>query len=346
MNASQQASTDLGSPKRWQTWLESFQNQSSPMTLLDSKCQVQVLTQSQDLPKPWQPDADQVFLVPSFEVLEELASGGIKTARIAVVPEGEQEAWTAVIKDLAPGEAVRPPKPYSFPFRSLVVVPTYNEMENLEAMVKAIRTYADSDILVVDDNSPDGTGQLADELSKRFEGVHVMHRQEKQGLGRAYLAGFHWALEHRYKRILEMDCDFSHAPWDLPRLLHASQDADLVIGSRYAGGGGTEGWVASRRMLSRGANLYTRIFLGFSVNDWTAGYRCYRAALLSSIDLQEIVTNGYSFQIEMTWRSKRTGAKVKELPIHFIDRDLGKSKMSRAIAFEAIKVVPWLRLKG
>jgi dolichol-phosphate mannosyltransferase len=185
---------------------------------------------------------------------------------------------------------------------------------------------------------------IADELAAAGPRVSVLHRAEKQGLGRAYLAGFAWALERGYERVFEMDCDFSHPPWDLPRLADAARSADLVIGSRYVSGGRTTGWALSRRLLSRCANLYTRAFLGLGVHDWTAGFRCYDTALLGALELGSVRTDGYAFQIEMTWRTRRQGGSVRELPIRFVDREAGKSKMSRAIALEAVLTVPRMRL--
>ncbi|MCB9880594.1 MAG: polyprenol monophosphomannose synthase [Planctomycetes bacterium] len=212
-------------------------------------------------------------------------------------------------------------------------------------MVDAVRRFCAVDVLVVDDNSPDGTGDLADRIAAENDDVFVLHREEKRGLGPAYVAGFQWGLERGYERLFEMDCDFSHAPWDLPRLAAASADADLVIGSRYVKGGATEGWTLSRRLLSRGANLYTRTFLGPKVRDWTAGFRCFNADMLRKLPLDQLSASGYSFQIEMAWRTLNAGGRIREVPIGFVDRNEGKSKMSRAIAMEAVRLVPRLRLR-
>ncbi|HHI79425.1 MAG TPA: polyprenol monophosphomannose synthase [Planctomycetes bacterium] len=258
----------------------------------------------------------------------------------------DAEEWIQALAESLPGDPLIPPRPFRFPWRSLVILPTYNERENLEQMTQAIFRYLDTDILVVDDNSPDGTGEIADGLAAANPRIRVLHRTKKEGLGKAYLAGFRLALEEDYERIFETDCDFSHAPWDLPRLMAASEEADLVIGSRYVRGGSTEGWALPRVMLSKSANLYTRFWLGFGVHDWTAGFRCYHASLLKKLDFDAIAANGYSFQIEMTWRTLRLGAKVRELPTRFVDRNLGKSKMNKKIALEAIRIVPWLRLRG
>jgi len=325
---------DLFSPEsklRTSTWdapPSRFQAVSSPDAIPES-----VVTRTGD-----------AWLVANFELAERLVSRGAESSRIGVDRRGAPQLWIRSLEHAGPLAPLVPPEPFEFPWRSLVIVPTYNESDNLERMVGAILRHLSCEILVVDDDSPDGTGRIADELSERHESVHVLHRTEKAGLGRAYIAGFRWALERGFERIYEMDCDFSHPPWDLPRMTAASEDADLVIGSRYVTGGSTEGWVLRRRLLSRGANLYTRLFLGFSVNDWTAGFRCYSSDLLSSLDLDSIAANGYSFQIEMTWRSLRQGARVREIPIHFVDRTVGTSKMDLSIALEALRVVPWLRL--
>ncbi|GEM_PF-63318 len=289
---------------------------------------------------------DHLFLVPSFELAEALIARGADSARIAVRHEEGAEDWIQALTKSLPGDPLIPPRPFRFPWRSLVILPTYNERENLEQMTQAIFRYLETEILVVDDNSPDGTGGLADQLAAKDKRVRVLHRTRKEGLGKAYLAGFRLALEEGYERIFETDCDFSHAPWDLPRLMAASETAELVIGSRYVRGGSTVGWALPRVMLSRGANLYTRSWLGFKVHDWTAGFRCYHASLLKKLDFDRVAANGYSFQIEMTWKSLRLGAKVREIPTRFVDRNLGKSKMNKKIALEAIRIVPWLRLKG
>ncbi|HEY1017189.1 MAG TPA: polyprenol monophosphomannose synthase [Herpetosiphonaceae bacterium] len=218
----------------------------------------------------------------------------------------------------------------------MVVVPTYNERENLPRIVPQILAH-DLDILVVDDNSPDGTGALADELAAGDSRVHVLHRPGKQGLGRAYIAGFRRALELGAPFIFEMDADFSHDPKYLPALLGAARSSyDLAIGSRYVAGGGTTDWGAGRRFISKGGNFYARLILGLPLADATAGYRCYRRAVLDTLNLDAITSNGYSFQIEMAYRTHSAGFKVGEIPIIFPDRRVGQSKMSRQIVIEAL----------
>ncbi|GAC1343502.1 MAG: hypothetical protein NVSMB23_17420 [Myxococcales bacterium] len=220
--------------------------------------------------------------------------------------------------------------------RALVVLPTYNERENLEAIVPAILAAApELDVLVVDDNSPDGTGGLADALAAGEPRVRVLHRPRKEGLGRAYLHGFSVALEAGYGRILEMDADFSHAPDRLPALLAAARDADVVLGSRYVEGGGTVNWGVGRKVLSRGGSLYARSILGLQVRDLTGGFKCFRRGVLEALDLATVQSTGYAFQIELTYRAVRRGFKVVEVPITFADRRVGKSKMSRKIVLEA-----------
>jgi dolichol-phosphate mannosyltransferase len=235
--------------------------------------------------------------------------------------------------------------------RYLIVLPTYDERENLPRMVEALaavrgRTPFEGDVLVVDDNSPDGTGQLADRLAESHEWLHVLHREQKQGLGPAYLAGFEWALARPYSHILEMDCDLSHPPEALPDMLVASADADLVLGSRYVRGGGVEGWPASRKLISRGGCLYARVLLGVPIRDLTGGFKCFRRWVLESLDLRNVRAGGYAFQIELTYRTLRMGGRVVELPITFTDRTLGTSKMSRSIVIEAVRQVPALRLQA
>jgi dolichol-phosphate mannosyltransferase len=284
-----------------------------------------------------QPDPDR-HCVATFDEAEALIAGGIESARVAVADDPATVRWEE-------GRYV-PAAPWQPPRRSLVVIPTYNESENLRAMVEAIGVYAATDILVADDNSPDGTGRIADDLTEEHEHVHVLHRPGKQGLGPAYLAGFKWALERGYERVLEVDCDFSHAPWDVPRLIHAAETADLVIGSRYVPGGSTTGWTLRRRLLSRGGNAYTSVFLGRQVRDWTAGFRCFRADILRRLDFSHVGANGYAFQIAMTWAVLRAGGTVREIPVRFVDRARGKSKMDWSIALEAIRLVPKLRWRG
>jgi dolichol-phosphate mannosyltransferase len=227
-----------------------------------------------------------------------------------------------------------------------VCLPTYNERENLEPMVAALREVLGQDgiVLVIDDNSPDGTGQIADRLAAADDRVHVLHRPCKEGLGPAYLAGFERALELGADLIMEMDCDFSHDPADVPRLTEAAETTDLVIGSRYVPGGGTRNWGLVRRLISRGGSLYAQILLGVRVRDLTGGFKCYRRAVLESIDLAAIGSKGYAFQIETTYRTIRAGFHVVEVPIVFVDRQVGGSKMSKSIVLEAVWKVPMLRM--
>jgi dolichol-phosphate mannosyltransferase len=223
-----------------------------------------------------------------------------------------------------------------------VCLPTYNERGNLEPMVRALGD-KDVHVLVVDDNSPDGTGEIADRLAGELDYVDVLHRDRKEGLGPAYLAGFRRALAEGADLILEMDCDFSHSPDDVPRLVSAAAGADLVIGSRYVDGGSIGNWGAVRKIVSAGGSLYARILLGAPIHDLTGGFKCYRRHVLETIDLDGIDSKGYAFQIETTYRALRAGFRVVELPIHFVDREEGGSKMSRAIVAEAIWKVPALR---
>ena len=228
----------------------------------------------------------------------------------------------------------------------VVCLPTYNERENLEAMVSALSDVLPEDgrILVIDDNSPDGTGEIADRLAAAREDVDVLHRPRKEGLGPAYLDGFRHALAQGAELIFELDCDFSHDPADVPRLAAAAADADLVLGSRYVAGGGTRNWGLLRRVISRGGSLYAQILLGLRVRDLTGGFKCYRRGVLQAVDLDAIHSKGYAFQIETTYRAVRKGFRVVEVPIVFADREVGGSKMSRAIVLEAIWKVPALRL--
>lgn len=281
-----------------------------------------------------------------FAAAEALVRSGIDSARI-VVAQGQDplRARDAAARGCAAGDGPVPAAPHVPPWRTLVVVPTYNEKDNLAAIVRAIWLYLDCDILVVDDGSPDGTGALADALAKADARLSVLHRTGKQGLGTAYLAGFRIAAERGYERVCEMDADFSHAPWDLPRLVFGSGDAELVIGSRYVRGGCTIGWDWKRRMLSRGANLYTRTVLGSGIRDNTAGFRVFHVDALKRLDLGAVAAQGYAFQIEMAYRMVRAGHRVRELPIHFVDRFVGKSKMDGRIAREALWLVPKLRAR-
>jgi len=226
---------------------------------------------------------------------------------------------------------------------SLVVLPTYNEILNIEAMLRALRaTVPECDILVVDDGSPDGTANRAREMASQLGSISILERPKKDGLGGAYRAGFTWGLERGYDRFVEIDCDFSHDPAQLPTLLAASETAEVVIGSRYVPGGRIPNWKLSRRLLSRGGNLYASTLLGLRVADATAGYRVYQDSALEKIDYTTVRADGYGFQIEMTYRARRNGASIIEVPISFSDRELGESKMSTAIVREAlIMVTKW-----
>jgi dolichol-phosphate mannosyltransferase len=225
-----------------------------------------------------------------------------------------------------------------------ICLPTYNERENLESMLRALAAH-DVNVLVVDDNSPDGTGEIADRLAAELDFVSVLHRECKEGLGPAYLAGFRRAIADGAEFILEMDCDFSHNPADVPRLIDAARrGADLALGSRYVPGGGTENWGLGRRIVSWGGSFYARVLLGVRIRDLTGGFKCYRRRVLETIDLDGIHSKGYAFQIEGTYRTLRKGFRVVEVPIRFADRTEGTSKMSRAIFLEAVTKVPALRL--
>jgi dolichol-phosphate mannosyltransferase len=230
--------------------------------------------------------------------------------------------------------------------RACVCLPTYNERENLEPMLRALADVLGPDdrVLVIDDNSPDGTGELADRLAAELGFVDVLHRPRKNGLGPAYLAGFRRALDAGAELVLELDCDFSHDPADVPRLLAAAETTDLVLGSRYVPGGGIENWGVIRRAISAGGSLYARLVLGVPIRDLTGGFKCFRRAVLEAIPLNDVRSRGFAFQIELTYRAIRKGFRVEEVPIRFVDRAVGGSKMSRAIVLEAIWKVPLLRL--
>ena len=227
--------------------------------------------------------------------------------------------------------------------RVLVLVPTYNERENVRRILARVRaSVPEADVLVLDDNSPDGTGRVADELAAADPGVHVLHRAGKEGLGAAYLAGFAWALDHDYDAAVEMDADGSHQPEQLRALLVAAQDADVVIGSRWVRGGSVVNWPVHRKVLSVGANLYTRILLGMPVSDATAGYRVYRASTLRRLGLETVRSQGYCFQVDMTWRAIKQGLVVVEVPIEFVERAVGYSKMSQDIVRESlVRITGW-----
>jgi dolichol-phosphate mannosyltransferase len=227
--------------------------------------------------------------------------------------------------------------------RAVVCLPTYNERENLERMIAALEPLG-VDVLVIDDNSPDGTGEIADRLATERDWVSVLHRPRKDGLGPAYVAGFGEVLRGGAEFVLEMDCDFSHDPADVPRLIQACADgADFALGSRYVAGGGTENWGILRRLVSRGASVYTRILL-MPVHDSTGGFKCFRREVLETVEIDAISSKGYAFQIELTYRALRAGFRVAEVPILFRDRTHGRSKMSRGIFLEAVARVPALRL--
>jgi dolichol-phosphate mannosyltransferase len=242
-----------------------------------------------------------------------------------------------------------PPRTPSFTRVALLAVvclPTYDERENLEPMVRSLRELG-VDVLVIDDNSPDGTGQLAEALAEELDGVGVLHREHKEGLGPAYVAGFRHVLAGDADLILQIDCDFSHDPADVPRLIEAAAGgADVVLGSRYVPGGRVENWGLIRRFVSAGGSLYARVLLGVGVRDLTGGFKCFRRTVLETIDLDAISSRGYAFQIETTYRALRAGFRVAEVPITFVDRTRGGSKMSRRIVLEAIWKVPLLRLRA
>jgi dolichol-phosphate mannosyltransferase len=234
--------------------------------------------------------------------------------------------------------------------RAVLCLPTYNERENLEPMIGALGNVLDTArdrVLVIDDGSPDGTGEIADRLSAELDWVSVLHRDRKEGIGPAYVAGFHQALLDGAKLVLEMDCDFSHDPADVPRLIAVAEDrAELVLGSRYTAGGGTRNWGLGRRIVSRGGCLYAQVLLGLGIRDLTGGFKCFRRAALEAIDLGALSAHGYAFQIETTYRVRRAGLRVVEVPITFEERRAGASKMTGSIVAEAMWRVPLLRLRA
>jgi dolichol-phosphate mannosyltransferase len=234
--------------------------------------------------------------------------------------------------------------------RAVVCIPTYNERENLEPLVRTLGHVLDpaiDSVLVIDDGSPDGTGEIADRLAAELSWVSVLHRERKEGIGAAYIAGFGVALATDAELVVQMDCDFSHDPQDVPRLITACRDgADLALGSRWVRGGGTANWGLVRRVISRGGSLYARLVLGVGIRDLTGGFKCFRRGTLEAVDLGAVRTRGYGFQIEMTYRVLRMGGRVAELPIVFVDRRVGQSKMSGAIVLEAMRQVPVLRLRA
>ncbi len=228
--------------------------------------------------------------------------------------------------------------------RALIIFPTYNEKENIETIVTAVLGKDEIiEVLVVDDNSPDGTGAVVDGMAAGNPRIHVMHRERKSGLGTAYIAGFKWAIEHRYDYVFEMDADFSHSPDYLPDFLETIRDHDLVLGSRYISGVNVINWPMSRLLLSYYANVYTRLVTGLPVRDATGGFKCFRREVLEAIDLDQVKSNGYTFQIEMSLRAWKRRFRIKEIPIIFVDRQHGASKMSKKIVREAVWMVWWLR---
>jgi len=236
------------------------------------------------------------------------------------------------------------------PTRAVVCLPTYDERDNIEPMIRALGDVLDTArdrVLVIDDGSPDGTGEIADRLAAELDWLDVLHRTKKEGLGRAYLAGFARVLQSDAELVLEMDCDFSHDPADVARLIASCEGgADLTLGSRWVEGGGTVNWGLLRRFISRGGSLYARLLLGIPVRDLTGGFKCFRRAVLETIDLDAITARGYGFQIEGTYRALRAGFRVVEIPITFVDRRVGESKMSGSIVLEAAHHVPVLRWKA
>ena len=231
--------------------------------------------------------------------------------------------------------------------RAIIAIPTYNERENIVNLVNDVQKVAPSvDILIIDDNSPDGTGQVADDLAEQNTSIHVLHRPGKLGLGTAYIAGFRYAIEQGYDLVFEMDADFSHNPAYLPQFLSLAENADLVIGSRYIKGGGTPNWAPFRKFISNGGNLFARAVLGIPVHDCTGGYRCYRTSALRSLNLTAVRAQGYAFQVEMAYNFWKSGYRIRELPIIFEDRRVGKSKMSRKIFVEAFLWVLRTRVTG
>ena len=284
--------------------------------------------------------------VEDYPIATSLVRDGFDSRRLVVLRGEDTDAAISTARaGIVADRGPLPLAPYDCGKRCLVVLPTYDERDNLARMVGDILAYLSTDVLIVDDGSPDGTGLIADGLAANEPRVSVLHRESKLGLGTAYLAGFALALERGYERVFEMDADFSHPPWDLPYLAAASLDSALVIGSRYVAGGSTIGWSWRRRLLSKCANLYSRVVLGISVRDLTAGFRCYDCASLAQLDLGRVSSQGYGFQIEMAFRMARAGFSIREVPIRFSDRKVGTSKMSGQIATEALLLVPRLRFR-
>jgi len=228
----------------------------------------------------------------------------------------------------------------------LIIIPTYNEADTIETIIsKIVKINKEYSILIVDDNSPDRTSEIVKKLMFENENIHLLKRKSKNGLGTAYCAGFKWAIKNTYTHVIQIDADMSHNPKDIPRLLEESEKNDLIIGSRYISGINVVNWPLSRLILSYGANIYSKIITGLPIKDSTGGFKCFRIEVLKSINLDIIKSSGYSFQIEMNFISWVKGYKIKEIPIIFIDREVGKSKMSKSIIFEAIYMVPYLRFK-
>ncbi|HET7304764.1 MAG TPA: polyprenol monophosphomannose synthase [Segeticoccus sp.] len=227
--------------------------------------------------------------------------------------------------------------------RVAVLVPTYNERQNLPRILQRLRAAVPTvDVVVIDDGSPDGTGALADDLAARDDRLHVLHRAAKEGLGAAYLEGFRWVLDHGYEVVVEMDADGSHQPEQLPPLLRGLESADVVLGSRWVRGGSVVNWPLGRELLSRGANVYVRLLLGMPVGDATGGFRAYRASALRAMDLHDVASQGYCFQVDLVWRAVSRGLTVLEVPIQFVERELGESKMSRDVVQESLlRVTAW-----
>ena len=224
--------------------------------------------------------------------------------------------------------------------KTLVIIPTYNERESLPIIVAAVRTAEpNTDILIADDNSPDGTGEVAESLRNNDSAIHVMHRESKAGLGAAYLAAFDWASQHGYEIVVEMDADGSHRPADLTKILEAMADNDVVLGSRWIAGGSVVNWAKSREILSRGGNLYTRLWLGIPLRDATGGFRAYRMSAIDAMQIENVQSQGYCFQVDMAWRAISAGLRVAEVPITFVERELGESKMDGTIVKEALWLV-------
>lgn len=230
--------------------------------------------------------------------------------------------------------------------KTLIIIPTYNEKENIQNIIPAVLSQGlGVDILVVDDNSPDGTGLIVKEMQKQYPQVHLLSRPGKQGLGKAYIAGFKWGMDHGYEILTEMDADFSHRPQDLGPLLQKLQTHDFAVGSRYVPGGATVNWGLMRKIISRGGGLYSRLILGYPLNDWTGGFNAWKKEVLIGIDLNGVESNGYSFQIELKYKAMRKGFKGAESPIVFEDRRVGQSKMSLRIVIEAFYRVWLMRFK-